>query len=187
MISAMEDLSIHSVNYHHFSLSLRCCSCRDTHQLFSVQNHLEMQDHPVWLIEVEEDLFLISFFQFYQSTRMMMLQWNTTYQTQWIEEKWDLTLQMIRLNGMHDHPVWLIEVDDSLLIIQFYTHTNQGEWWCATHPFPLFHIIIPAEAVWTNINGPNWRDVWYFKCCSHSECSFTQFNRVKLRNFYQFI
>ena len=35
MLSAMADLSIHSVNFHHFSLSLCCCSCRDNHQLFS--------------------------------------------------------------------------------------------------------------------------------------------------------
>ena len=76
-----------------------------------------MQDHPVWLIEVEEDLFLISFTQIYQSTRMMMPHKNTTHQTQWIEEKWDLTLQMIWYYWMHNHPVWLIEVEEDLFLI----------------------------------------------------------------------
>ena len=61
-----------------------------------------MHNHPVWLIEVEEDLFLISFFQLYQSTKMTLLRHmtlvfrgnhrNNYNQTQWIEEKWDLTL-----------------------------------------------------------------------------------------------
>ena len=60
-----------------------------------------MLHHPVWLIEVEEDLFLTSFFQLYQSTRMMMPNRNTTYQSRWIEEKWDLTLQMIWYTQMH--------------------------------------------------------------------------------------
>lgn len=85
---------------------------------------------------------------------------------------------------MHHHPVWLTEVDDSLFIIQFFTPTNQGEWWCASYPFHPFLIIISTETSWTNINGPNRRDVWYFKCCSHSECSFTQFNWVQLRKIY---
>ena len=85
---------------------------------------------------------------------------------------------------MHHLPVWLTVVDDSLLIIQFFTPTNQGEWWCASNPFPLFLIIVSTETRWTNINGPNRRDVWYFKCCSHSECSFTQFNWVQLRKIY---
>ena len=78
-----------------------------------------MHHHPVWLIEVEEDLFLNSFFQLYQSMRMMMLHWNTTHQTQWIEEKWDLTLQMIRFHGMLYHPVWLIEVEEDLFLTPF--------------------------------------------------------------------
>ena len=72
--------------------------------------------HPVWLIEVEEDLFLTPFFQLYQSTRMMMLQWNNHHQTQWIEEKWDLTSRMIRYYGMLHYPVWLIEVEEDLWI-----------------------------------------------------------------------
>ena len=72
--------------------------------------------HPVWLIEVEEDLFLNSFTQLYQSTRMMMPNRNTTDRTRWIEEKWDLTLQMILYSGMHNHPVWLIEVGEVLRI-----------------------------------------------------------------------
>ena len=127
MISAMEDLSIHSVNFHHSSLSLCCCSCRDT-QLSFDQNLLWMHQHPIWLIEVEEDLFLTPFFQFYQSTRMMMpYNRNTTHQTQWIEEKWDLTLQMIWHHRMHNHPVWLIEVEEDLFItpfIQLYQSTR---------------------------------------------------------------
>ena len=109
---------------------------------------------------------------------------NTPDQTQWIEEKWDLTLQMIRLHRMLYHPVWLIEVEEDLLIIQFLTPTNQGEWWCATHPFPPFLIIISTETRRASFNGPNRRDVWYFKSCSHSECSFTQFNWVQLRKIY---
>ena len=83
--------------------------------------------YPIWLIEVEEDLFITPFTQLYQSTRMMMPIWNTHHQTQWIEEKWDLTLQMIRLNGMHNHPVWLIEVEEELFLnsfIQLYQSTR---------------------------------------------------------------
>ena len=86
--------------------------------------------YPVWLIEVEVDLFLNPFIQLYQSTRMMMLRHiicqirlrnhrNTTHQTQWIQEKWDLTLQMIWFLGMHNHPIWLIEVEEDLFIISF--------------------------------------------------------------------
>ena len=83
-----------------------------------------MHNHPVWLIEEEEDLFLNSFFQQYQSTRMMMPQRhcnhrNTSDQTQWIQEKWDLTLQMILYNGMLHHPIWLIEVEEDLFLISF--------------------------------------------------------------------
>ena len=78
-----------------------------------------MHHHPVWLIEVEEDLFLTSFIQLYQSARMMMPNWNNNHQTQWIEEKWDLTLQMFRYNGMHYNPVWLIEVEEDLFLISF--------------------------------------------------------------------
>ena len=78
-----------------------------------------MHNHPVWLIGVEEDLFLTSFIQQYQSTRMMMPNWNTPYQTQWIEEKWDLTLQMIWYSRMRHYPVWLIEVEENLLFISF--------------------------------------------------------------------
>ena len=78
--------------------------------------------HPqVWQIEVEEDLFLTSFIQPYQSTRMMMpLRENCHHhrnipdQTQWTEEKWDLTSRMILPLGMHYHPVWLIEVEEDL-------------------------------------------------------------------------
>ena len=87
-----------------------------------------MNNHPVWLIEVEEDLFLISFFQLYQSTRMMMLRQiichiglrnhrNTTHQTQWIEENRDLTSQMIWHIGMHYFQTPLIEVEEDLLFI----------------------------------------------------------------------
>ena len=79
-----------------------------------------MLHYPVWLIEVEEDLFLISFFQQYQSTRMMLPHWNTNHRTQWIEEKWDLTLQMIWQHGMLYHPVWLIEVEEDLFITPFF-------------------------------------------------------------------
>ena len=79
-----------------------------------------MPYNPVWLIEVEEDLFLISFTQLYQSTRMMMLHWNNSDQTQWIEEKWDLTLQMIWQHGMHYHPIWLIEVEEDLFLTPFF-------------------------------------------------------------------
>ena len=86
--------------------------------------------HPVWLIEVEEDLFLNSFIQLYQSTRMMTLHLSIcnnypkyhrsiVNQFQWIEEKWDLTLQMIRYFGMHYHPVWLIEVEEDLFLTPF--------------------------------------------------------------------
>ena len=88
-----------------------------------------MHYYPVWLIEEEEDLFLNSFFQFYQSTRMMMLRHicgssphnhrNNYDQSQWIEEKWDLTLQMILYNGMLHHPIWLIEVEEDLFLISF--------------------------------------------------------------------
>ena len=79
-----------------------------------------MHNHPVWLIEVEEDLFLTTLFQLYQSTRTMMYNRNTEHQTQWIEEKWDLTLQMIRYFGMLYHPVWLIEVEVDLFLISFF-------------------------------------------------------------------
>ena len=66
----------------------------------------EMHHHPVWLIEVEEDLLIISFTQLYQSTRMMMMpNWNNSDQYQLIEEKWDLTLQMIWYYGMLHYPV----------------------------------------------------------------------------------
>ena len=84
-----------------------------------------MHNHPFWLIEVEEDLFINSFTQLYQSTRMMMLRHcscnhrNTTDHTQWIQEKWDLTLQMIRYYWMHNHPVWLIEVEEDLFLTPF--------------------------------------------------------------------
>ena len=78
-----------------------------------------MHNYPVWLIEVEEDLFITPFIQLYQSTRMMMPHRNTTDQTQWIEEKWDLTLQMIRYYWMHYHPVWLIEVEEDLFLTSF--------------------------------------------------------------------
>ena len=88
--------------------------------------HHRMHNHPVWLIEVEEDLFITPFIQLYQSTRMilpLLRLWNyhrnTSHQTQWIEEKWDLTLQMIRLYGMLHHPVWLIEVEEDLFLISF--------------------------------------------------------------------
>ena len=86
----------------------------------------EMHHHPVWLIEVEEDLLIISFTQLYQSTRMMMLlhfyyhHRNNCYQSQWIEEKWDLTFQMIWYNGMPNYPVWLIEVEEDLFLISFF-------------------------------------------------------------------
>ena len=97
---------------------------------------LGMHNHPVWLIEVEEDLFLISFIQLYQSTRMMMLHHvlyhnclrshrNTTDQTQWIQEKWDLTFQMIWYTGMHNHPVWPIEVVEDLFFIVL-SQSNQS-------------------------------------------------------------
>ena len=214
-----------------------------------------MHNHPIWLIEEEEDLFLFSFFQLYQSERMMMPlpeniyhHQNTTDRTQWIEGKWDLTFQMISYTGMHNYPIWLIEVQEDLflisffqlylstrmmplhglrhhrsshhqyqaiqgkldstfqllwpfwmhyhlvwlieveegllIIIQFFTPTNQGKWWCVTHPFHIYIIIVSTETRWTDFNGPNWRDVWYFKFCSHSECSFTQFNWVKLSKIY---
>ena len=78
-----------------------------------------MHYYPVWLIEAEEDLFLTSFIQLYQSKRMTLPNWNMNHQTQWIEEKWDLTLQMILYNGMHRHPVWLIEVEEDLHVISF--------------------------------------------------------------------
>lgn len=106
------------------------------------------------------------------------------HQYQAIQGQLDLTFQMMWQYRMHHHPVWLTEVDDNLFIIQFFTPTNQGEWWCASNPFPLFLIIVSTETRWTNINGPNRRDVWYFKCCSHSECSFSQFNWVQLRKIY---
>ena len=80
--------------------------------------------YPVWLIEVEEDLFLNSFTQIYQSARMMVLHRNN-HQTQWIEEKWDLTLQMIWQHGMLHHPVWLIEVEEDLFVNSF-THLYQS-------------------------------------------------------------
>ena len=76
--------------------------------------------NPFWLIEVEEDLFLISFFQLYQSTRMTLPQWNTNRRTQWIEEKWDLTMQMIWYTGMHYYPVWLIEVEEDLFLTSLF-------------------------------------------------------------------
>ena len=78
-----------------------------------------MLHYPVWLIGVEEDLLLNSFIQLYQSTRMMMPIWNTHHRSQWIQEKWDLTLQMIRYSWMHNHPVWLIEVEEDLFLISF--------------------------------------------------------------------
>ena len=87
--------------------------------------------HPVWLIEVEEDLLLTPFSQLYQSTRMMVPIWNTTHRTQWIQEKWDLTLQMILYSGMHNHPVWLIEVGEVLRISSL-TQSYQSKrmsWW----------------------------------------------------------
>ena len=48
-----------------------------------------------------------------------MPNWNKNHQTQWIEEKWDLTLQMIWYSGMHNHPVWLIEVEEELSLSSF--------------------------------------------------------------------
>ena len=80
--------------------------------------------HPVWLIEVEEDLFLTPFTQLYQSTRMMPLRYsshhqNTTDQTQGIQEKWDLTFQMIWYSETLYHPVWLIEVEEDLFLTSF--------------------------------------------------------------------
>ena len=78
-----------------------------------------MLHYPVWLIEVEEDLFLISFFQQYQSTRMMLPHWNTNHRTQWIEEKWDLTLRMIWHIGMHLYRIPLTEVEEGLFLVSF--------------------------------------------------------------------
>ena len=78
-----------------------------------------MHNHPVWLIEVEKDLFLTPFFQLYQSTRMMAPNRNNHHRTQWIEEKWDLTLQLLRYYGMHHYPVWLIEVEEDLFLTPF--------------------------------------------------------------------
>ena len=120
MISAMGDLNIHLINYYYFSLSLCCCSCRDTHQLFFDYHHLWMHHHPVWLTEVVEDLFVTPFTQLYQSTRMMTLHRNNHHRTQWIEEKRDLTLQMIRFYWMLHHPVSLIEVEEDLFLTSFY-------------------------------------------------------------------
>lgn len=112
---------------------------------------------------------------------------SSHHQYQAIQGKLDLTFQMMWQCWMHHHLVWLTEVDYNLLIIQFFTPTNQGERRCSAHPFPLFLIIIPTETRWADFNGLNWRDVWYFKCCSHSECSFTQFNWVKLRKIYSLL
>ena len=44
---------------------------------------------------------------------------NNNHRSQWIEEKWDLTLQMIRYYWMHYHPVWLIEVEEDLFLTSF--------------------------------------------------------------------
>ena len=75
---------------------------------------IRMPNHPVWLIEVEEDLFITPFIQLYQSTRMMLPYRNNNHRTRWIQEKWDLTLQMIWYYRMHYHPVWLIVVEEDL-------------------------------------------------------------------------
>ena len=104
--------------------------------------YYRMPNHPVWLIEVEVDLFITPFTQLYQSTRMMMPlhchsnHWNNTDQTQWIEEKWDLTSRMIRYYGMLHYPVWLIEVEEDLFLnsfIQLYQSTRM----MMLHP-PIF-------------------------------------------------
>ena len=97
--------------------------------------YYRMHYYPVWLIEVEEDLFLNSFILQYQSTRMMMPNRNNHHQTQWIEEKWDLTLQMIWYSRMHYYPVWLIEVWEDLFINSF-TQLYQS----TRMMMPLLHI-----------------------------------------------
>ena len=84
---------------------------------FQMIRYSRMHHHPIWQIVVEEDLLIISFTQSYQSMRMMMLYWNYFLQCQWIEEKWDLTFQMIRYSGLHHYPIWLIEVEDDLFSI----------------------------------------------------------------------
>ena len=131
-----------------------------------------MHNHPFWLIEVEEDLFLTSFTQLYQSTRMMMpLRYcnhrNNPDQTQWIQEKWDLTLQMFRYNGMLHHPVWLIEVEEDLFLISFFQYTNQWEWCCR------------IETLITKLNGLKRSEIWHCKWFGNTECSITQFDWLK--------
>ena len=86
-----------------------------------------MHYYPIWLIEAEEDLFLISFIQLYQSTIITLPNWNMNHQTQWIEEKGDLTLQMIWFSRMLHYPIWLIEAEEDLFLIsifQFYQSTR---------------------------------------------------------------
>ena len=114
-------------NYHHRNTPDRTQWIEEKWDLtFQMIWYNGMPNYPVWLIEVEEDLFLNSFSQLYKSKRMMMLlhfyyhHRNNCYQSQWIEEKWDLTLQMIWYTGMLHHPVWLIEVEEDLFLISFF-------------------------------------------------------------------
>ena len=138
-----------------------------------------MHNYPIWLIEVEQDLFLISYTQLYQSTRMMMPLYycsshhrNTTDRTQWIQEKWDLTLQMMWYNGMHYHPVSPIEVEIDLFSMYKFNTTNQGEGFCS------------IETTLTELNGYKRSEIWQFKWFCILECIITQFHRLKLRKIY---
>ena len=108
-------MPLHHCSYHHRSIHNRTQSIEEKWDLtLRMIWYNGKHYHPFWLIEGEVDLLLISFFQLYQSKRMMrprvrhIHHRNTTDRTQWIGEKWDLTLQMMWYNGKHNHPVWLI-------------------------------------------------------------------------------
>ena len=130
LIEVEEDLFLNSFIQLYQSVRMMMPNWNKNHQIQWIEEkwdltlrmirYFGMHHNPVWLIEVEEDLFLISFFQLYQSTRMMMPNWNNNHQIQWIEEKWDLTLQMIWQHGMLHYPVWLIEVEEDLFLTSFF-------------------------------------------------------------------
>ena len=153
-----------------------------------------MLHYPVWLIEVEEDLFITSFTQLYQSTRMMMLrhvlcdlrQWNhrnTPDQTQGIQEKWDLTFQMIRYYGMHNHPIWLIGVEVDLFLTSFFNYTNQREWWCSAMYF-VISVNETTETLLTKLKGYKRSEIWHCKWFGILKRFITQFDWLKLRKIY---
>ena len=132
LIEAEEDLFLTSFTQIYQSKRMMMPNWNNQHQTQWIQEKWDwtiqwfwysgMLHHPVWLIEVEEDLFLTTLFQLYQSKRMMMPNWNNQHQTQWIQEKWDWTIQWFWYSGMLHHPVWLIEVEEDLFLISFILH-----------------------------------------------------------------